>query len=93
MDIHKLITRYRQFGGFRLVLEYARLGILGTLVKAFVMCLVKRQSFKQIYPEVLKRVEPFLVKRYAPVVSRSRLHYSCYLEHKRNKIVWLCCIT
>lgn len=31
--------------------------------------LVKGQSFKGIYPEVLKKVEPFLVKKYAPLVS------------------------
>lgn len=68
-DFKKLITRFRQFGGMRLVIAYAKLGALWTSVKAGVRCLVKGQSFKGIYPEVLKRVEPFLVKRYAPLVS------------------------
>lgn len=69
MDFKKLITRFRQFGGMRLVWQYAKLGALWPAVKAGVKCLVKGQSFKGIYPEVLKRVEPFLVKRYAPLVS------------------------
>ena len=34
MDFHKLISRYQQFGGLRLVREYARLGMLWPIVKA-----------------------------------------------------------
>ena len=49
-------------------MEYAKLGVLGTVAKGFFRCLVKRQSFKQIYLEVLRRVEPFLTERYAPIV-------------------------
>ncbi len=76
MDFRKLITRYRQFGGFRLVREYAKLGALWPAVKEGVRCLVKGQSFKGIYPEVLKRVEPFLVKQYAPLVSGFKFQVS-----------------
>lgn len=69
MDFKKLVSRYKQFGGFRLVVEYAKLGVLGTVAKGFFKSVVKRQSFKAIYPEVLRRVEPFLTKRYAPIVQ------------------------
>lgn len=83
MDFNKLIIRYKQFGGFRLLEEYAKIGALVPAVKAGLRCLVKKQSFKQIYPAVLKKVEPFLERKYAPVVS-SRL------EHKGSKVVWFC---
>lgn len=73
MDFKKLITRYRQFGGFRLVVQYAKLGVIVTAAKGFLMCLVKRQSFKQIYPAVLQRVEPFLTERYAPIVQEFKV--------------------
>ena len=76
MDFQKLITRYKQFGGMRLVWEYAKLGALWPAVKAGVKCIVKGQSFKGIYPEVLKRVEPFLVKQYAPLVSGFKFQVS-----------------
>ena len=76
MDFQKLITRFRQFGGMRLVWQYAKLGALWPAVKAGVKCLVKGQSFKGIYPEVLKRVEPFLVKQYAPLVSGFKFQVS-----------------
>ena len=69
MDYFKLITRYKQFGGYRLVIEYARLGVLGTAVKGFFWCLVKRQSFKLIYPAVLRKIEPYLIERYSPIVQ------------------------
>ena len=70
MDFQKLITRYRQFGGLRLVWEYAKLGALWPAVKAGVMCLKKRQSFKGIYPIVLKRVEPHFIEMYTPTLKR-----------------------
>lgn len=69
MNLQKLITCYKQFGGFRLGIEYAKLGVLWPAVKASMRCLVKRQSFKGIYPEVLKRVEPFLIQKYGSMVQ------------------------
>lgn len=76
MDFQKLITRYKQFGGLRLVWQYTELGALWPALKAGLRCLVKGQSFKGIYPEVLKKVEPFLVKRYAPLVSGFKFQVS-----------------
>lgn len=70
MDFRKLITRYRQFGGFRLVREYAKLGAFWPAMKAGVRCLVKGQSFKGIYPVVLKRVEPFLMEKYGTQIPQ-----------------------
>lgn len=90
MDFKKLITRFRQFGGFRLVVQYAKLGVIGTAAKDFLICLVKRHSFKQIYPAVLQRVEPFLIEKYAPVVSSFKFQVSGSLEHKRSMIIWFC---
>lgn len=91
MDFHKLISRYKQFGGLRLVWEYAKLGALWPAVKAGVRCLVKGQSFKGIYPEVLKRVEPFLVKRYAQVLQSKKEEVRCKsYKEDHPKIIWWC---
>lgn len=77
MDFKKLVSHYKQFGGFRLIIEYAKLGVLGTIMKGFFKCLIKRRSFKGIYPEVLRKIEPYLVKRYSPLAqefkNRSRV--------------------
>ena len=77
MDLKKLITRYKQFGGLRLVWQYTELGALWPAVKAGVRCLVKRQSFKAIYPEVLSKIEPYLVKRYAQVLQSKKEEVRC----------------
>jgi len=70
MDFKKLISRFCQFGGMRLVWEYAKLGALWPAVKAGMRCLVKGQSFKRIYPEVLKKVEPFLMEKYGTQIPQ-----------------------
>lgn len=103
MDFKKLISRYRQFGGFRLVIEYAKLGVLGIVVKGFFKCLVKRQSFKAIYPEVLKKVEPMLVERYGTQIPQiaQRIKANTNLSNDtnnkpsrigelENKSIWFC---
>lgn len=91
MDFLKLIFRYHQFGGSRLVLELTTVGALWPAVKAGVRCIVKRQSFKQIYPEVLKHIEPFLIKRYEPLmISMKEEIRGKSLEHNHSKIVWFC---
>ena len=91
MDFKKLITRFRQFGGFRLVWQYAMLGALWPAMKAGVRCLLRRQSFKGIYPEVLRKIEPYLVKRYAPVVHSKKSDVrSKMLAHEHPKVIWWC---
>lgn len=87
MDFTILISRYKQFGGLCLVRQYAKLGALSIAVKAFLKCVVKRQSFKTIYPEVLKRVEPFLRKRYQ--ISRFQFQVN-ELPHDHPKVIWWC---
>lgn len=91
MDYHKLASRYKQFGGFRLVIEYAKLGALWPAVKASVRCVVKRQSFKGVYPEVLRKIESYLVKRYAPVLHSKKSDVrSKMLAHEHPKVIWWC---
>lgn len=91
MDLKKLITRYKQFGGAKLVWQYAKLGALWPAVKASVRCLLKRQSFKGIYPEVLRKIEPYLMERYAHVL-RSKMSdvRGKTLEHEHPKVIWWC---
>ena len=69
MDFQKLVSRFHQFGGVRLVWEYTKLGVAPVVIKCFFRCLVKGQSFKGIYPEVLKNVEPFLVTKYSHIIQ------------------------
>lgn len=90
MDYSKLITRCKQFGGFRLLVEYAKLGALWPAIKAGIWCVDKRQSFKQVYPAVLKRVEPYLIKRYTPLMRIKIKEIGNNHEQQRSKIIWFC---
>ncbi|MBR5101331.1 MAG: hypothetical protein IKX34_08560 [Bacteroidales bacterium] len=91
MDFKKLTTRFRQFGGLRLLKEYAKTGALRPAMKAFCRCIIKRQSFKAIYPEVLKTIVPFLEKRYHRfMLDRKRSYQLQEFEHQRHKIIWFC---
>lgn len=87
MDFDKLTTRYKQFGGLRLVGQFARLGVIPIVIKGVVRCLAKRQSFKVIYPELLKRVEPYLIERFQ--VSRFRIQANGF-THEHPKVIWWC---
>lgn len=91
MDFSKLISRYKQFGGAKLVWLYAKLGVLWPIVKTGVRCLLNRQSFKAVYPELLRKIELFLVKRYAPVLqSKISEVRGKSLEHEHPKVIWWC---
>ncbi len=99
MDFQKLSTRFRQFGGFRLLWEYVKLGAIWPAVRTAWRFTVKGawgkvglfQCCKEIYGTViLKKVEPFLERKYAPIVSSCKFQDSSELEHKRNKVIWFC---
>lgn len=91
MEFNKLTTRFKQFGGLRLVREYGKLGALRVAVRGYFRCIFKRRSFKTIYPEVLRVVEPFLVEKYQGCLSERKTYYGRQsLEHGKSKIVWFC---
>ncbi len=91
MDFQKLTTRFKQFGGLKLVWQYAKLGVLPVVVRSFFRCLHKRQSFKTIYPEVLRKIEPVLVMRYESILRcKKKKVRSKKLKHEHPKVIWWC---
>ena len=54
--VSDFLFRFRQFGGLRLLKEYARLGVLRVIVKGF----LKRKPIRTIYFEAMRKLEPFL---------------------------------
>ena len=89
LDLSIFLRRFREFGGWRLVKEYAGLGLIPAIVKNFCRCILKGQSLKAIYPAVRGKVSPMLVKRYKPIIAESRRRYETMeLPHEHPKIVW-----
>ena len=64
-DFDRMYARWREFGGIRLVREYAKMGVLWVGVKEIVRCILHGKSLKTVYPVVTKRVDERLITRYA----------------------------
>ncbi|WP_302293178.1 hypothetical protein [Leyella stercorea] len=71
-DFDKLRTRLVQFGGWQLVWQYARMGVLWTGVKALASCATSGRSLKSAYPAITKRVDEILIKKYRHILEESK---------------------
>lgn len=99
MDLKNLVARYKQFGGCRLVREYAKLGAVSTVLKGLWRFTVKGSWFKVgvfqcckgLYGEVIRRVEPFLIQKYGSMVQEfKKFNSSRELKHEHPKVIWWC---
>ncbi|MBR1402227.1 MAG: hypothetical protein IJ562_11735 [Prevotella sp.] len=87
----RLITKYRQFGGLRLVREYWRLGVVPIIVKQLWRVIRTGESSKTIYPAVCERVDPFLLEKYGPLMQQLiDEHRGQEREHLHSNKVWFC---
>lgn len=85
----KLWFRYRQFGGWRLVREYWRMGLVWLVAKSIVKCAVESKPFKTIYSDVTARVDGRLKERYGTMVNEPVDELS-YIESSSERKVWFC---
>ncbi len=60
-DFDRLIARFRQFGGMRLVWQYAKMGVLWLGIKEIIRCILHGRSLKAVYPVVTRRIDPLLL--------------------------------
>lgn len=75
-DFDKFKKRFVQFGGWRLILQYACMGVLWTGVKALIRCVVSGKSFKAAYPAVTERVDEILIERYRHILDENKDRFS-----------------
>lgn len=74
-DFDKFKKRFVQFGGWRLILQYARMGVLWTGMKALLRCALKGRSMKEAYPAITGKVDEKLVKRYRHILDNNKMIY------------------
>ena len=92
VDFDRLIIRFRQFGGWRLVWQYVRMGVLWTGVLALIRCALKGMSLKAAYPVMTEKVDRILIRRYLHILDEKKARYG--EERSPNdgcavpKIVW-----
>lgn len=88
-----LKTRYTQLGGLRLVRQYAKMGLLWPAAKKVLRHPFSKQTYKQVYLDTVRKVEPMLIKQYRPVMRKMAdrvRNEGMALERKRSKIIWFC---
>lgn len=88
-----LYKRYRQFGGLRLIREYGRMGLIGTIFKEFCRCIIERKSFKTIYSAIGDKVCGELKRQFEPVLldSMASLNWEQQVpDEKKSNIIWFC---
>lgn len=72
LDFDRLRSRFAQFGGWRLVWQYARMGVLWTGVMALIRCALKGVSMKAAYPVITKKVDERLILRYRHILDDNK---------------------
>ena len=88
MNIYK---RFREFGGWRLVRAYWRMGLLGRAVVELAKMPFGRSNKVHSYSRLLKHVELHLKTQFRPVLQALKTeHESHDYEHLRSKKVWFC---
>ena len=84
-------SRYKQFGGMRVVCHYARMGALKPLVKGIIKNPFSRQAYLSAYQDAARVVGRHLMVQYAPLMKERREYYAQqHLEHEKHKIIWFC---
>lgn len=90
-DFDRLITRFRQFGGMRLVWQYAKIGVLWIGIKEIVKCALNGKSFKTVYPVITEKIDRILVERYGNIKAETN---NCNLPfdsgEEKNTKIWFC---
>lgn len=90
-DFDRLITRFRQFGGMRLVWQYAKMGVLWIGIKEIVKCALKGKSFKTVYPIITERIDRILVERYGNIKAETNdCNQSFDSGEEKNTKIWFC---
>ena len=96
IDFDRFKKRFHQFGGWRLIWQYARMGVLWTGICTLIRCAWHGKSLKAAYPVITQRVDDILTRRYRPVLdeNKARLVQGCFCRndkaacHTVPKIVW-----
>ena len=91
LDFDKLKSRFRQFGSWRLVWQYYRMGVLWTGVCALIRCALKGKSLKTAYPVITENVDRILILKYRYILDEKKARYAYESLPKHvavPKIVW-----
>ena len=86
-----LFLRFKQFGGWHLLIEYYRMGLSGTCCKLGMLVLVRRMKRMEAYRKLLNEVESKLRKEYTPLLIQKEKEYSnVSMKLDAPRRIWFC---
>ncbi len=86
----KLYSRFREFGGLKLIREYTRMGLLSLIFKQAVAVVFRKKKPIEAYSRILDQAGAFLKKRYVRVLDDIESHYSIETNGNNSRNVWIC---
>lgn len=87
--IHQGLRRFIEFGSFRLLREYMRMGLIGEIGCRLVKNMLNGRSLKSVYPYIADKVDPILIKRYGHLAVVDDNVGNCNTEGHSDKL-WFC---
>lgn len=88
MTLRHTYSRFLQFGGWRLIRQYAKMGVLGTAVKYVALSFFKGKSIKEAYSRTRAVLDQRLVRQYRPLLERQIKETADEGLHERSKTIW-----
>lgn len=89
--LRTFILRFRQFGGWKVFIAYAKMGALWPVINTIIRHPFNRKTYRRAYSAGMKKVEPYLKDKFTPILKQRKTYYSLQrLEHGRRKTVWFC---
>ncbi len=91
----KVLTRFKQGGGLRLVRTLVRMGLLPDLLKVGFNVLIKGKSYQKQYASLINKVEPLLVEEFNGFLSTNDkqlkdTHKGKRADMESGNYVWSC---
>lgn len=88
---HIIFSRYKEFGGWKVVRAYAKIGALWPMVKVILSNPFGKESYKKGYKIAAEKTGQMLCARYTPMMAERKTFYASQnLAHDKSKIVWFC---
>lgn len=93
IEIRRAWHRCLEFGGLRLVCEYARIGLLSDIISACMRCAVNGSSLKTVYSVIMEKAEHVLKQRYGKMIDQALQKNRSNEDIKKSgvpHIIWTC---
>lgn len=88
-DFDRLRIRFKQFGGWRLIMQYAKMGVLWIGIKEIIRCAIKGKSMKAVYPKITQKVDAILYEQYSHLIP-SQDSSPTPIKYGQENIIWFC---